>query len=674
MKTSTLRSIAVVAGGVCLSATLLAAQARDPRTAPTPQQPAARDAAARTGKGVIAGVITTDDQTPEPIKRAQVTIVAPDMQLTRTTFTNDAGRFSLTGLPAGRYTLNVSKAPYLRASYGAKRPDRPGTPITLKDAEQLTSLTMRMSKGAVLSGTITDENGLPAVGVQVQAMRVVMQNGERVLQPAPGIGAQSSDVTDDRGAYRLYGLPPGEYAVSAQPRSINGEIKAMTDSEIRSIMAALQQQQAAAQTPGSTNVPVPQPTPAVEPSVTVGYANVYFPGTTVSGSAGTVPLEAGAERMGVDFALRLVRTARIEGTVIVPPGMRPQSVQLSLNAVGGTALDLLSFNRATPGPDGKFQFTAVPPGQYQITARGALGGVNGAPPPPPPPPGAAQRIEQTFTAVRTMGAAGGGSAEPMFIMSDGPANPNAEVFWGQTDVSVDGTSLEGIAVAMQPGMTLTGKVQFRGTRLIPDSDLSRVRLTMVPASTGNMVRIMAGSLPVASVNPDGTFKITGISPGRYRVSGIAPLPMGSGPGLSWNLSSVVAKGQDVLDFFLDVAPTDELRDVTVTFTDATQEIGGTLQDATGRPAPDYTIIVFAENNRFWTTPSRRIRSARPGTDGRFAVTNLPPGEYRIAAVVDVAPNEVNDPAFLEQLVPASVKVTLGEGEKKTQDLRISGGL
>ena len=50
----------------------------------------------------------------------------------RTTFTDDAGRFSLAGLPAGRYTLVASKAPFLRTSYGAKRSDLPGTPITLE--------------------------------------------------------------------------------------------------------------------------------------------------------------------------------------------------------------------------------------------------------------------------------------------------------------------------------------------------------------------------------------------------------------------------------------------------------------------------------------------------------------------------------------------------------------
>ena len=48
--------------------------------------------------------------------------------------------------------------------------------------------------------------------------------------------------------YRFFGLPPGDYTVSAQPRMTSGEIRAMTESEIRAVMQALAQQ--AAQTPG----------------------------------------------------------------------------------------------------------------------------------------------------------------------------------------------------------------------------------------------------------------------------------------------------------------------------------------------------------------------------------------------------------------------------------------
>jgi len=85
-------------------------------------------------------------------------------------------------------------------------------------------------------------------------------------------------------------------------------------------------------------------------------------------------------------------------------------------------------------------------------------------------------------------------------------------------------------------------------------------------------------------------------------------------------------------------------------------------------------VVFAADNNYWTPQSRRIRTARPATDGKFTVTGLPPGEYRMAAVTDLAPGETNDPAFLDLLVPASVKLTLAAGETKTQDLKIAGGL
>jgi hypothetical protein len=135
----------------------------------------------------------------------------------------------------------------------------------------------------------------------------------------------------------------------------------------------------------------------------------------------------------------------------------------------------------------------------------------------------------------------------------------------------------------------------------------------------------------------------------------------------------MVKGRDILDFPLDVAPGDELTDAVVTFTDATQSIGGSLQDGSGRPAPDYTIVVFAADKAYWTPNTRRVRTVRPGTDGKFTISNLPPGDYRMAAVVDVAPSDINDPSFLEQIVGASFPIKLGVGENKTQDLKIAGG-
>jgi hypothetical protein len=166
-----------------------------------------------------------------------------------------------------------------------------------------------------------------------------------------------------------------------------------------------------------------------------------------------------------------------------------------------------------------------------------------------------------------------------------------------------------------------------------------------------------------SVDAQGRFTLTNVVPGKYRLDAQI--------GANWTLKSAVINGRDTLDFPADVGPNDKAGDAVLTFTDQTQEVTGTLQDAAGRPAPDFTIVVFPADKAFWSA-TRRIRTSRPGTDGRFVVRGLPAGEYRIAALVDLAPGEANDPAVLADLVPASVTFSLREGERKVQDLRMAG--
>jgi hypothetical protein len=91
-----------------------------------------------------------------------------------------------------------------------------------------------------------------------------------------------------------------------------------------------------------------------------------------------------------------------------------------------------------------------------------------------------------------------------------------------------------------------------------------------------------------------------------------------------------------------------------------------------QPAPEYTLVVFPADSRYWSGSSRRIQSTRPGTDGRYTFRNLPPGEYRIAPLFDLEPGATSDPAFLQQLEATSLRVTLQPGETKTQDMRLGG--
>jgi hypothetical protein len=175
------------------------------------------------------------------------------------------------------------------------------------------------------------------------------------------------------------------------------------------------------------------------------------------------------------------------------------------------------------------------------------------------------------------------------------------------------------------------------------------------------------SLGQGAVQPDaqGAFSIPGVVPGRYRLTASIPGLRPDAPG--WQIKSATIGGRDALDLPVDLR---EGADATVTFTDRVSELSGIVSDGAGQPAPEYTIVTFPRDKSYWTPTSRRIRSARPAADGKYSMPVLPPGDYLLTAVTDLEPGEQYDPAFLDVLAKAAVPITLGEGEKKTQDLRL----
>ena len=82
------------------------------------------------------------------------------------------------------------------------------------------------------------------------------------------------------------------------------------------------------------------------------------------------------------------------------------------------------------------------------------------------------------------------------------------------------------------------------------------------------------------------------------------------------------------------------------------------------------MIAFSADRTHWRHGSRRSASARPATNGRFLIADLPAGDYYLAALTDLDPLEWQTAEFLEQVVPAAVNVRVAEGETKTQDLRV----
>ena len=170
-----------------------------------------------TGTAVLGGTIVTDGATPRPVARVMVTITNTDRRSTWYAITDAQGHFQVSDLPGGRYSLVANRPGYLSTYYGASKPWRgPSVPISVADGERITDLSLTMSWGAVITGTIRDVLGQPMSGIRVQIMEPRTLNGERVLTPVFNVSnGLATNATDDRGIYRLYGVPPGSYVVGA---------------------------------------------------------------------------------------------------------------------------------------------------------------------------------------------------------------------------------------------------------------------------------------------------------------------------------------------------------------------------------------------------------------------------------------------------------------------------
>lgn len=602
-----------------------------------PRDPSAPQSQTPVGTGSLSGTVVVAGS-GQPARRARVTLSGSELRGSRTVTTDELGRFVFPGLPAGRFTLRATKPGHITVTYGQHRPGiGAGTAIQLTDKQRV-EVQLQIPRGGVITGTVLDEHAEAIPGTPVRVMRYVMQSGQRTLQQA-GNGS-----TDDRGIYRIYGLQPGEYIVAAVPR--NTQQRVIFERAQAELQTALQQR---AELAGRGNlaqaelvmerlsalgVTAGQP----DDDVVEGYAPVYYPGTTAPASAATVLVGVAEEKVGVDFQLQLVPVARVEGVVVASSGPTPRNVQITLLNVGHDVPGL-GNSTARSDAEGRFRLSNVAPGQYVLMARGTTG-----------EPGR-----------------GGRGAPILEALGRGRGAAQAETtrVWAMTDVVVDGRDVSNVVLTLQPGMTVSGRIAFDGTALQPPADLTRIRVNVAPMGGSANERRLASSANTR-VNADGRFTVTGVVPGSYRVTA-------SGASGGWTLGSSVVDGKDTLDFPIDVKPNQNVSGVALTFIDRQTEITGVIVNDQNQPAPDYTIIVYPADRGYWTPQSRRIRSTRPATDGRYVFPNLPPGDYRIAPVLDPEPGIWYDPAFLQQLDATALRVPLGDGEKKVQNLRLALG-
>ena len=294
-------------------------------TAPQPAPP--RDASAKTGTARIRGHVFAADS-GQPLRKVIIRAFSPELRENRSTTTDMQGSYELKDLPAGRYSLSTSKGGYVGLSYGQTRPFEAGKPLQVLDGQTIEKVDFSLPRGGVITGRIVDEYGEAVSDVAVMAMRYVFMEGRRRLSPT----ARSS-MTNDIGEFRIFGLPPGSYYLSAT---------------LRNFMAA-------------------------ETDDRSGYAPTYYPGTGNVAEAQKLTVGLGQTVSDINMPLVTARTSRVSGTAVDADG-RPMAGGF-VSMLQRTGIAMFGMTGAQIKADGGFVIPSVAPGDYQLqaTAGGGLG-------------------------------------------------------------------------------------------------------------------------------------------------------------------------------------------------------------------------------------------------------------------------------------------------------------
>ena len=317
-----MRRMCAVSVWLLLVASVARAQVPPPPPPPPPlavQVGPGRDVPLKTGTATIRGRVLADGSNA-PVSRVDIRIGSAESPAGKTATTDANGRYELTGLPAGKFTLSASKPNYVRVAYGQTRPQGQGKVIELADGQTLANISFVLQRTGAITGHIVDEFGDPVTDVQVMAMRSQFFNGERRMMPAGGRPAETNDLGD----YRIYGLAPGQYYITATLRNL--------------MMGGATDDRSA-------------------------YSPTYYPGTGSVAEAQRLTIAAGQTINGVNMTLLPVRTSRITGKALDAEG-KPLvgAMVVAMERMGMMAMAMRS--PAQVRPDGGFTLTGITPGNY----------------------------------------------------------------------------------------------------------------------------------------------------------------------------------------------------------------------------------------------------------------------------------------------------------------------
>lgn len=604
--------------------------------------------------------------------------------------TDDGGRFTLRVPSAAAVKLRLSKAGFAVVTR------------TLTATEARSALRMQMERGGAISGRIVASNGTP------------MRARVFVHPEAAGDVDPVAAMTDDRGEFRVGGLPQGRYIVTASGGS-TWTVRATPDGEREWIPSSV----------WGPPVAPPRPSEGIPRRVVVARAGEENAG--IDFTFDIAPATFGGAPVAIKLQDQALPAGSVSGAVVDERGEPMQGVVVRaqrLRTVNGRRVSLTATDAVETDDRGRFRVFALRPGEYVVTAAvtARLGGPREY---APTYAGGALDLDSATrwliadseeggvgvemvsaelfsvsgTVLSSSGAPGAGSVRLTLTHRSGRPIPEARAapVGAEGNFSFDGLPPGDYVVQATAGGVLGTPAEF-GVEFVTVGEGNRPRVvvrTATPSILSGRIIVEGGTddptlttlglalrvLPddpdrsppnqsgtaSLAIQSDGTFYITGLA-GRNRIV------LGSALE-GWFMKELLLGGSDVaVEPFDFGAGGNSFDDAVLVLSPRGAVITGQPEPERDGLVPTYSAVVFPTDSANRISRSQFIKHVRAAADGTFRITGLPPGSYYIAAVRNLMPPAGIDewePAELERLAGLATRVAVAEGETRTVRPRLA---
>ncbi len=493
---------------------------------------------AKAGTATVSGRVTVKG---EPAQGITVTLQPqrmtgpPNPEDIPSAKTDENGNFSITGVAAGRY-FTVPQAPGFIIPGGVSGMMPQGRTLHVADGENIEKIEIELRRGSVITGRVIGSNGRPLVEERVELLKLDNNGKPQQLFLGP---MQQMQTTDDRGVYRIYGLPEGRYIVSVGYSQGQGGVRMGAGAH---------------------------------------YHKTYHPDVTDQSQAKVVEVGEGDEVTGVDINVgEAKKTYSVFGRVVSAESGHP---------VAGAAISLSTLysdgNRIAGGGHtgvrsnsmGEFQISNVVPGKYAA-----------------------------FTTVEF------GFDRGINFYSD------------PVICEVGDGDKTGIEIKVRNAGSVSGIVVLEGTNdpaVLAKMSQMMLHFYGMPGTPGQLISPYANYV---KVNPNGTFQVQGLPPGKVHIELTIPSSL---PGLA--MLRIERDGVPQPMDGLEIGAGEQVSNLRLVAAYGTISVRGEIRIVVGTLPQDSRFFISAHRG---DTTSRFTRGGEVDTRGHFVIEHLVPGEYEL---------------------------------------------